>query len=71
MKKIALVLGTAFIAAIALSSCKKDYTCECSWSDAPTLKTTVTINNTKKKAEDLCTEMTWTFDGATYSCEII
>ncbi len=30
MKKVSLVLGVLFLMTLALSSCKKEYTCSCS-----------------------------------------
>lgn len=49
MKKVILMSGIAFFAIVALSSCKKDYTCYCSDSDQTTIK-----NQTKKKAKEIC-----------------
>jgi len=35
MKKgLLLILGTAFIASMCFTSCKKDYTCTCTYTDA-------------------------------------
>ncbi|MBU0489444.1 MAG: hypothetical protein KKA07_02510 [Bacteroidetes bacterium] len=71
MKKIAFVLGTAFIAAIALSSCKKDWTCECSLTSAgTTLTTSSTINATKKDAQEACDALEITVNGVGYVCEL-
>ncbi len=52
MKK---VLAVAVFAAFGLMSCKKDYTCECTTDFGGVSSTTsLTINNTKKKAKDAC-----------------
>jgi hypothetical protein len=54
MKKITFILGGLFLVTLALSSCKKDYTCEC--TDATDgSKTTISLpNTTKKLADDAC-----------------
>jgi hypothetical protein len=52
MKKSALLLGGLFLISIALTSCKKDYTCECTVGG---VTTKVTLpKTTKKKAQDAC-----------------
>lgn len=54
MKKITFL--TVVLAGLALASCKKDYTCECTATAGGISATSsVTINDTKKKAEDACT----------------
>lgn len=54
MKKAAFILGGLFIISLALTSCKKDFTCECTYTDGT--KITYTFENTTKKlADDLCT----------------
>lgn len=54
MKKITLL--AAVIAAFTFTSCKKDYTCECSvTSNGLTVTGSTTIKDTKKKAKDACT----------------
>jgi len=52
-----LFILTVF-ALIALTSCKKDYTCECTFTyDGEEIESeSVTINNTKSKAADECDE---------------
>lgn len=53
MKK--MILGVAALSMLALVSCKKDYTCECtSTSGGSTATSSVTINDTKKNAEEAC-----------------
>ncbi len=53
MKK---VLAVAAFAAFGLMSCKKDYTCECTTTSAGVSSgtTSITINDTKKKATEAC-----------------
>jgi hypothetical protein len=52
MKKITFILGGLFLMTIALTSCKKDYTCECTTGG---IKTETTLSNTTKKlATDAC-----------------
>jgi hypothetical protein len=54
MKKFTFILGGLFLMTIALSSCKKDYTCECTDPTDGT-KTEIQYNNTlKKTADDAC-----------------
>ena len=52
MKKLTLILGA--VALIAMTSCKKDYTCECENSLIPSYE----LKDQKKKdAEDGCAEI--------------
>lgn len=53
MKK-AIFIGA--LGVFALASCKKDYTCECTSSvgGVSTGTSSITINDTKKKAKDAC-----------------
>lgn len=56
MKK---TLAIAAVSLLALASCKKDYTCECTTSatdNGQTISTTstFTINDTKKNATEAC-----------------
>jgi len=54
MKKILLV---AAVAAFTITSCKKDRTCECTFTDktdGSVEKITYTIKTTKKKMNDAC-----------------
>lgn len=54
-KKMSLVLGVAFVVAIGFTSCKKDYTCDCTING---VKSSSTIENAKKgDAEDACTAL--------------
>ena len=73
MKKVTMILGVAFLAAVLLSSCKKEYTCECTYNNGSTSMTTSTvIKDTKKNAEDACSALEIGIVGTTYvwSCEI-
>ena len=56
MKKALLIGSLGMFGVIALASCKKDYTCECTSSVGGITAGTssVTITDTKKKAEDQC-----------------
>lgn len=72
MKK-AMIFGT--FALLGLASCKKDYTCTCTSTVAGvSASESVTINDTKKNAEEACNEgdATSTVLGitSTVDCEI-
>ena len=55
MRKIALLLGVAFLMAIGMSSCKKTYTCECTIAGTnPPVTTTYTTKDTKANATTWC-----------------
>ena len=75
MKKgLLLFAGVAFMLALGLTSCKKDYTCECTYKDSAgtvvsTMTTSITMHNTKSKAKDAC-EVSVTSGGYTSSCEL-
>jgi hypothetical protein len=65
MKKVLLV---AAIAAFAMSSCKKDYTCECTSKDSNgTVISTAdgTVHTTKSKAKDACSQTASASSGGT------
>jgi hypothetical protein len=66
MKKFAPIAAIALFA-VAFTSCKKDWTCECS-ANGQVLGST-TIKETKKKAKDAC-EATASYPGITVKCEI-
>lgn len=54
MKKATFILGGLFLISIALTSCKKDYVCECT-DPTDNSKVEITYSNTlKKTAEDAC-----------------
>ena len=63
MKKVLV----AAIALLALASCKKDYTCEC---ETLGIKSTTTINDTKKNATESCESGSGTVLGITTTCTI-
>lgn len=69
MKK---VLAIAFIAGIAFTACKKEYTCECTYEDASgqTASSSTTIKDTKKNAEDACEGNEVSSGGSTWTCEL-
>ncbi len=67
MKK--LILPALFLGAIAFTSCKKDYTCDCK-INGTTVGTTV-INDTKSNAKDKCDEGDQTILGITQECELL
>lgn len=60
MRKILLVAAVAFTGAIFLPSCKKDYTCVCTYTDTngDSQSVEATMNNVKKKdAKSVCSDM--------------
>lgn len=69
MKKV-LFLGA--FAVLALSSCKKDYTCECTvTSGGLSVTSTTTINDTKKNATTTCENGSSSVAGiSTTTCKI-
>lgn len=69
MKKITL-LAVAVIASFTFASCKKDYTCECTYNGA--VIGTIKYKDTKKKAKDACTASNSTYNsyGSGVSCAI-
>lgn len=58
MKKLALI---AVVAGFVFTSCKKDYTCHCTFTGGGTLD--IAIKNTKKKAQDSCDAAETTYKG--------
>jgi hypothetical protein len=68
MKKI---LAITALGVLSLTSCKKDYTCECTTTASGLSATvTTTIKDTKKNAEDACSAKNATANGATTTCSI-
>lgn len=67
MKKVFLI-ATAAVFVLAFTSCKKDYTCDCTGTDAWTYSYTMT-DVTKKDAEASCdaANATWSSFGASCS----
>lgn len=72
MKKTFVILSVLAISAIAMSSCKKDYVCECTYTSAlGTVERTEVLydNSTKSQAEDACTN--YTLPGAnSFDCNL-
>jgi len=73
MKKV--LIAVVVLGALTLSSCKKDYTCTCSYTDTsgsgvvlPNQSTT--INGKKKDVETACEAGSSTFGGLTTTCVI-
>ena len=65
------VVAIAVVGLVALSSCKKDYTCECTTGDETAIVTTSTIENkTLKDAKTACENGSGTFAGITKTCKI-
>ncbi|MBL7684190.1 MAG: hypothetical protein JNK00_12595 [Flavipsychrobacter sp.] len=56
MTKRILIAGVALMA-IAFTSCKKDYTCTCTYANNPSVNSTSTIKTTKKDAETKCSTL--------------
>ena len=73
-KTITLLSGLAFILALGVTSCKKDYNCVCTVTDTSTgavvSTTTVTVKDTKSKAKTACNGMTVSVPGETETCAI-
>lgn len=62
MKKL-LVLGLVLGGLAAMTSCRKDYTCDCSFSSGEDL--TIPLDNYKKsEAEDACNSAETTYQNA-------
>jgi hypothetical protein len=71
MKKLLLVGAFATFGVLALSSCKKDYTCECKTTvGSLTSTSTSTINGKKKDAKEACDKKDSSITGASVACEI-
>jgi len=71
MKKVYMMLA---VCAIALASCKKEYTCECSYTDStdPSFNSTVsyTFEAKKSEAETVCGDYSVTAGGTGWSCKL-
>lgn len=67
MKKIAPIALIALFGALSLTSCKKDYTCECSENGVVYL--TTTIHAKKSDAKTACSASS-TAGGTTVSCSL-
>ncbi len=65
MKKLLLLV--AVVAAMSTTSCKKDYTCTCTYSYlGSTASVSYTIKDTKKKATTACTA----YQTSGYTCSL-
>jgi hypothetical protein len=71
MKKVYMMLA---VCAIALASCKKDYTCDCSYTsvDFPELNTSIsyTFEAKKSDAESVCDGYIATAGGTGWDCKL-
>lgn len=68
MKKNTLIALVAILA-ISFTSCKKDYTCECTYSNTA-LNSTSTVKTTKKDADARCETLNNAAKGAGGTCKI-
>jgi hypothetical protein len=70
MKKLSMIaMGVVLVASLA--SCKKDYTCACTWTDgSSSLTSSTTIRATKKDAKAACEANQVTNGTSTWKCEI-
>lgn len=65
------VVAIAVVGLVALSSCKKDYTCECTTGEETAVVTTSKIENkTLKDAKTACENGSGTFAGITRTCKL-
>ncbi len=68
MKKI---IAIAAMAVLVLSSCKKDYTCECTTTgNGQTATASSTVKATKKDAKEACESGSSSASGYTTTCAI-
>lgn len=67
MKKSTLILGAAIVA-LSFTSCKKEYTCECTVNG--TVFGSTTITETKSNAETACNAGDSEIMGIVTDCEI-
>lgn len=71
MKKLIFTISAFALVAVTMTSCKKDYTCECTFSGPGTSGSiSATINDTKKNAQDKCEADNGTANGVTTTCKI-
>jgi hypothetical protein len=72
MRKLTTIL--ALLAVVSLGSCKKDYTCECTYTDSSgffaTTTSSATLNGKKKDVKDACENGTYSSGTISYSCKI-
>ena len=69
MKKVYMMLA---VCAFALASCKKEYTCDCTYSDSlgGSGSISYTFEAKKSDAETLCDDYSVTAGGAGWSCNL-
>ena len=69
MKKVLFIVG---IAVVSLSSCVKDYTCKCTFTDASGAQSSSssTLNGKKNDVTVACDEGDASIAGITVDCEI-
>ncbi len=72
MKKSTIILGAFILSVVVFSSCKKDYTCQCTYKDAFNSAQTISIEYKdvkKSDAKDACDN--WSISGGTdFKCEL-
>lgn len=72
MKKIALLAGV--VAMVAMTSCKKEWTCTCTTTDSsgliPDVSASTTIKDTKKNAKETCESGSASVGTLSTSCSI-
>ncbi len=70
MKKLSMIaMGVVLVASLA--SCKKDYTCTCTWTDgSSSLSSSTTLHAKKKDAESACEANQVTNGSSTWKCEL-
>ena len=67
-----MAIAALLVVAATFTSCKKEYTCECTTTDGSTTvgTTTTTIKDTKKKAEDACNALNVSSGTAKTECKL-
>jgi len=75
MKKLGSIVIVAMFGAMALTSCKKDYTCTCTTTDSSgtfdPITSSIPINDAKKgDATDACDALESTVGTLTTSCNL-
>ena len=71
MKKLVLLSFALMTSAVLFTSCKKDYTCTCTYNDGSgtTISGDVTYHATKKKAKEAC-DLSASTGGSGWTCAI-
>jgi len=66
-----LFIGLGVLAMIGATSCKKDYTCECTVTgNGTTASSSATSKMTKKDAQEWCDETSSSANGFETKCEL-